>query len=154
MPSLDSLHDQVHQSLDINETVSNIDHGIPSEKAGPSLDIIDSHSHDDDNSSIIDSARRALIQPSIDFLDAQLHGGDEHVHDKNQTEGKAAADLNDYRRWLEEQTQTNQLNRFLLLQKEVNQYHLSDANGLNDKINRTIEELKSTVKTKQRRHDL
>lgn len=110
------------------------------------MDLIDAHphSHDDDNSSIIDSAKRALIQPSIDFLDAQLHGGDEHIHnrEKNQTDNHEAADLNDFKHWLQEQNQTNQLNRFLLLQKEMNKFQFDDTKDLNDKINRTIEELK------------
>jgi hypothetical protein len=117
---------------------------IQIEKAGPSLDLIDSHphSHDDEDSSLNDSAKRSLIQPSIDFLDAQLHGGEEHIHnEKNQTDNDAA-DLNDFKRWLEEQNQTNQLSRFLLLQKEINQLHFVDTKDLNDKLNRTIEELK------------
>ncbi len=142
LPSLDSIHDNVHQSLKTNETILN---NKQLEKAGPSLDLIDSHphSHDDDNSSIIESAKRFLIQPSIDFLDAQLHGGDEHCHkNKNQTDNEAA-DLNDFQLWLKEQNQTDQLNRFLLLQKEINQFHFDDTKDLNDKLNRTIQEIKS-----------
>jgi hypothetical protein len=144
LPSLDSIHEQIHQS---RETIS-------PEQAGPSLDLIDSHrhSHDDENSSIIESAKRSLIQPSIDFLDAQLHGGEEHVHDeKNQTD-KEAADLNDFKRWLQEQNQTDQLNRFLLLQKEMNQFHFDDTKDLREKLNRTIEELKSAKQ--QTKYDL
>jgi hypothetical protein len=95
------------------------------------------------------------MQPSIDFLDAQLHGGKEHVHnDKNATDNEAA-DLNDFQRWLKEQNQTDQLNRFLLLQKEMNQFNFDDRKDLNNKLNRTIEELKSAVKGKQQaKHEL
>jgi hypothetical protein len=130
------IHGHVHQSLETNETII--------EKAGPSLDLIDSHPylHDDEDSSLIDSAKRLLIQPSIDFLDAQLHGGEEHVHNENNQTDNDAADLNDFKRWLEEQNQTNQLSRFLLLQKEINLLHFDDTKDLNDKLNRTIEELK------------
>ncbi|CAF2822753.1 unnamed protein product [Rotaria sp. Silwood2] len=155
MPSLDSIHDHVHHSLETNETISNTNE-IQLEKAGPSLDLIDSHphAHDDNKSSIIEAAKRLLIQPSIDFLDAQLHGGESHVHEKNQT-GKDAADLNDYYRWLKEQNETNQLNRFLLLQQEVNKFHFIDTQELHDKLNRTIQELQSTVKARKRtKHDL
>ena len=156
MPSLDSIHEHVHQSPKTNETAS-ISNPKHLEKAGPSLDLIDSHphSHDDDNTSAIDTAKRLLIQPSIDFLDAQLHGGEEHVHNtKNETD-LAAADLKDFHRWLNEQNDTNQLNRFLLLQKEVNQFHFDDTNDLNNKLNRTIEELKLGLEEKQQpKHEL
>ena len=130
---------------DINETHLS--------QAGPSLELVDSHphSHDDDNTSIIESARHALIQPSIDFLDAQLHDGHEHVHrEKNRTEieqddeEEAAADLDDFQRWLKEQNQTDQLTRFLSLQKEVKRFHFDGTRELNEKLDRTIEELKST----------
>lgn len=134
--NLSSL-DKIDQSSEINNTQI--------EKVGPLLELIDSHphSHDDENSSIIESAKRSLIQPSFDFLDAQLHGGEEHVHQENNQTVKDVADLNDFKRWLDEQNQTNQLNRFLLLQKEINQFRLDDKKDLNDKLNRTIEELKS-----------
>jgi hypothetical protein len=36
----------------------------------------------------------------------------------------------------------NQLSRFLLLQREINQFHFDDKKNLNDKLNRIIEELK------------
>lgn len=152
LPSLDSIHDHVHHSLDTNETHAN-SNDTRSQKAGPSLDLIDSHahSHDDDNTSAVETVKRVLMQPSIDFLDAQLHGGDEHAHnDRNQTDTEAA-DLNDFQRWLTEQNQTDQLKRFLLLQKEVNRFDLDDTQGLNDKLNRTIEELKLAARGKQRR---
>ncbi|CAF4779584.1 unnamed protein product [Rotaria sp. Silwood1] len=155
MPSLDSIHDHVHHSIETNETISNIN-DTQLEKAGPSLDMIDSHphSHEDNKTSIIETAKRLLIQPSIDFLDAQLHGGETHIHDKNQT-NKEAADLNDYHRWLNEQNDTNQLNRFLLLQKEVDKFKFVDTQNLHDKLNRTIQELQSTIKARQRtKHDL
>jgi hypothetical protein len=150
LPSLDSIHDHVHQT---DETIP------PSmntqlEKAGPLLDLIDAHPHthdDDDSLSAIDTAKRLIIQPSIDFLDAQLHGGEEHIHANNQTD-QEAADLNDFQRWLKEQNQTDQLNRFLLLQKEMNHFRLDDSRHLNDKLNRTIEEL---ISAKQRsKHEL
>ncbi|CAF1228651.1 unnamed protein product [Rotaria sordida] len=157
MPSLDSIHDHVHHSLETNETIS-MTNETRLEKVGPSLDLIDSHphshSHNDNKSSIIEAAKRLLIQPSIDFLDAQLHGGNKHSHNKNETD-KEAADLNDYYRWLKEQNETNQLNRFLLLQKEVNKFYFIDTQNLHDKLNRTIKELQSTVKTiKRSKHDL
>jgi hypothetical protein len=151
LPSLDLIQDHVHQSLETNETNSN-DKQL--EKAGPSLDLIDSHlhSHDNENSSIIESIKHSLIQPSLDFLDAQLHGGKEHVHnEKNQTDHEAA-DFDDFKHWLEEQNQTNQLTRFLLLQKEVNQFYFDDTKDLNDKLNRTIEELK--LEKQQPKYDL
>jgi hypothetical protein len=63
--------------------------------------------------------------------------------------------LNDFKRWLQEQNQTDQLNRFLLLQKEMNQFNFDDTQDLNNKLNRTIEELKSAVKGKQQaKHEL
>jgi hypothetical protein len=142
LPSLDSIHDHVHQT---NATILTLN-DTHLAKVGPSLDLIDAHphSHDEDHkSSIIENVKQSLIQPSMDFLDAQLHGGDEHVHDdKNQTDNEAA-DLNDFKHWLEEQNQTDQLSRFLLLQKEVNQFHFGDRKDLDDKLNRTIEELKT-----------
>ena len=141
LPSLDLIHDHVHQT----ETIS-VSNDTQGEQLGPSLDLIDSHphSHDDHNSSAIETAKRLIIQPSIDFLDAQLHGGEEHIHDhNNNTTDREAADLNDFQRWLKEQNQSDQLNRFLLLQKEMNQFHFDDTNKLSDKLNRTIEELKS-----------
>jgi hypothetical protein len=136
LPSLDSIHDQVHHQSPETSSI---------EQAGPSLDLIDSHphSHDDEDASVIDSAKRALIQPSIDFLDAQLHGGEEHVHQEKSPVDKEAADLNDFKHWLEEQNQTNQLTRFLLLQKEINRLRLDDKKDLQEKLNRTIKELKS-----------
>ena len=143
-PSLHLIDD--HPS-EINETITNQTHNIP---AGPSLDLIDAHphSHDDDNASILGSAQHALIQPSIDFLDAQLHGGDDHVHQErnhtNDEEQEPAADLDDFQRWLQEQNQTDQLSRFLSLQKEMKRFRLDDTKELTDKLNRTIEELKST----------
>ena len=121
--------------------------------AGPSLDLIDSHSHDDhddNNSSVIESAKRSLIQPSFDFLDAQLHGGDDHVHHETNETSRDAADLNDFQRWLEEQNQTDQLSRFISLQKEVNQLRLKESNDLNEKLNRTIEQLKSSYQQYKR----
>lgn len=144
-PSLDLIDD--HHSSENNETIANQTHNFP---AGPSLDLVDAHphSHDDDNSSILDSAQHALIQPSIDFLDAQLHGGDDHVHqERNHTDDEdqePAADLDDFQRWLQEQNQTDQLSRFLSLQKEMKRFHLDGTKELTDKLNRTIEELKST----------
>ncbi|CAF5160632.1 unnamed protein product, partial [Rotaria sp. Silwood1] len=65
MPSLDSIHDHVHHSIETNETISNIN-DTQLEKAGPSLDMIDSHphSHEDNKTSIIETAKRLLIQPS------------------------------------------------------------------------------------------
>ncbi len=63
--------------------------------------------------------------------------------------------MNDFKRWLQEQNQTDQLNRFLLLQKEMNQFNFDDTQDLNNKLNRTIEELKSAVKGKQQaKHEL
>ena len=137
LPSLDSIHDQIHQHE--SPETSSVEH------AGPSLDLIDSHphSHDDEESSVIESAKRSLIQPSIDFLDAQLHGGEEHVHQEKSPADREAADLNDFKRWLEEQNQTNQLTRFLSLQKEINGLRLGDKKDLQKKLNRTIEEIKS-----------
>ncbi|CAF1312572.1 unnamed protein product [Rotaria magnacalcarata] len=156
LPSLNSIHDHVHHSSDTNETES-IKNNVHVEKAGPSLDIIDSHPHSHDaeeNESILDSAKRLLIQPSINMLDAQLHGGVDHVHDNNQTNNQAA-DLNDFYLWLKEQNETNQLSRFISLQKEVNQYKFDNRQDLNDRLSRTIEALKSAVKGKPRRkHDL
>ncbi len=136
LPSLDSIHEHIHhQTLETSSI----------EQAGPSLDLIDSHHHlhDDEDSSIIESAKRSLIQPSIDFLDAQLHGGEEHVHQEKNSTAREAADLNDFKQWLEEQNQTNQLTRFLLLQKEMNRFQFDDTKDLREKLNRTIEELKS-----------
>ncbi|CAF0895762.1 unnamed protein product [Adineta steineri] len=156
LPSLDLIHNHVHRSSETNDTHS-ISNNTRLEEAGPSLDLIDSHAHDDhddDDASVVEIAKR-LIQPSIDFLDAQLHDGDEHAHnDENHTNEKAA-DLNDFQNWLKEQNQTDQLQRFLLLQKEINQFALGDKQDLNNKLNRTIEELKSTIKNYQeRKHDL
>jgi hypothetical protein len=152
-------HDYVHQSLENNETLL-ISNNTHLEKAGPSLDIIDSHphNHDDENdnsSVIIEIAKRLIIQPSIDFLDAQLHGGEEHIHDAKNATDEVAANLNDFQRWLKEQNQTDQLNRFLLLQKEMNHFRLDDSSHLNDKLNRTIEEMKLVMKQKQpAKHEL
>ncbi|CAF3807480.1 unnamed protein product, partial [Rotaria magnacalcarata] len=76
------------------------------------------------------------------------------VHDNNQTNNQAA-DLNDFYLWLKEQNETNQLSRFISLQKEVNQYKFDNRQDLNDRLSRTIEALKSAVKGKPRRkHDL
>ena len=157
LPSLDAVHDLVHQSSE-NESVSN---GSQSHEAGPSLDMIDfhPHDHDDSNSSVIESARRFIIQPSLDLLDAQLHDGDEHVHEKrnhtNEQAEEAAANFGDYQRWLKEQNETNQLDRFLLLQKEVKNFRLDKSPDLTEKLNRTIEELKLAARDKLRaRHEL
>ncbi|CAF3628149.1 unnamed protein product [Rotaria socialis] len=156
LPSLNSIHGHVHRSSDTNETES-IKNNTHVEKAGPSLDIIDSHPHshdEEDNESILDSAKRLLIQPSVNMLDAQLHGGHDHVHDNNQTDNQAA-DLNDFYLWLKEQNETNQLNRFISLQKEVNQYKFDNGEDLKDKLSRTIDALKSAVKGQPRKkHDL
>lgn len=94
-----------------------------------------------------------LIQPSIDILDAQLHDGKEHVHETNEGDSHAA-DLTDFHRWLQEQNQSDKLNRFLSLQKEVNKNRFINSNDLKDKLNRTIEALKSSLKGKQVKHDL
>ena len=125
------------------------------------MDIIDFHPHDheDTNASALDTAKRLLIQPSIDFLDAQLHGGDEHIHQKKNPakvkEEEAAANLDDYHRWLKEQNDTDQLHRFLLLQKEVNSFRLDNSQDLTKKLNQTIEELRLAAKGRQRaRHEL
>lgn len=133
---------------------------IGNEGAGPSLDMIDFHPHhdpSDDNASIIDNGKRQLIQPSLDFLDAQIRSGDEN-HPGGPTDLNQdipAANLDDYQRWLKEQNDTNQLQRFLSLQKEVNQFHLDRDQSLSEKLNRTIEELKHTSKEKRRsRFDL
>jgi len=58
--------------------------------------------------------------------------------------------LNDFQRWLEEQNQTDQLSRFISLQKEVNQLRLKESNDLNEKLNRTIEQLKSSYQQYKR----
>ncbi|UJR22593.1 hypothetical protein I4U23_025637 [Adineta vaga] len=152
LPSLDSIHDNIHHSPKSNDTLSASNH-TKTKQSGPSLDLIDphAHSHDDDNTSAIETAKRFLIQPSLEFLDAQLHAGNEHVHDKKNETNHRAADLNDFQNWLKEQNQTGQLNRFLLLQKEIKNLDSDDAQMLNEKLNRTIEELKSEWKRKQRR---
>ena len=160
LPSLDEVHDLVHQSSE-NESMTNDGGSSAVHEAGPSLDIIDfhPHDHDDSNSSVIESARRFIIQPSLDLLDARMHDGDEHVHEKrnhtNEQQEEAAANFNDYQRWLKEQNDTNQLDRFLRLQKEVKSFRLDKSPDLTEKLNRTIEELKLAAKDKQRfRHEL
>lgn len=92
--------------------------------------------------SAIDTRKCFLMKPSNDFLDEQLHGGKEHIHNSKTLTDKQAVDLNDFQRWLKEQNQTDQLDRFLLLQKEINQFHFNDTEDLNNKLNRTIEKLK------------
>ena len=155
LPLFDPLHDHVHRSLEINNIISIFNNTIL-EKAGPSLDIIDSHAHknNDSNVSTVESKKHFLVQPSIDLLDAQLHDGEDQIHSKNRTYTDAA-DLSDFYRWLKEQNETNQLDRFLLLQKEMHRFHSVNTKSVNDKLNRTIEELKTTVKGQQRaEHEL
>jgi hypothetical protein len=161
-PSLNDIHDTVHHESNDNETDSNLNKKNLKD-VGPSLDIIDFHPHSDkneQNSSVLSKVKQLLMQPSIDFLDGQLHDGHEHVHDKtnqsiNDEQHAAAANLDDYRRWLEEQKETNQLSRFISLQKEVNKFHLSNARNLTEKLNRTIEELRSASKDKSpTKHEL
>jgi hypothetical protein len=42
------------------------------------------HLRNDENLSVLESSKRSLIQPSIDFLETQLHDAEKHVHhDKN-----------------------------------------------------------------------
>ncbi|CAF0836371.1 unnamed protein product [Adineta ricciae] len=155
----ESETDSQNQSRETDDKKS-ISNENETHEVGPSLDLIDAHphSHDDDNASAIETAKRPLIQPSIEFLDAQLHGGDEHVHDHNNNEtGHRAADLNDFQNWLKEQNQTDQLNRFLQLQKEMKQLDLNDKKSLTliEKLNRTIEELKAAWRDQQeRKHEL
>ena len=159
LPSLDAIHDHVHQPREADDKKS-ISNGKEIHEVGPSLDLIDAHphAHDHDNASAIETAKRPLIQPSIEFLDAQLHGGKEHVHDQNNNEtDHRAADLNDFQNWLREQNQTDQLNRFLQLQKEMKQLDLNDKKSLtlSEKLNRTIEELKAAWRDQQqRKHEL
>lgn len=152
----ETVDDQPQSPSEHNASLTASNSTEPRE-AGPSLDLIDSHahSHDDDNASAVETAKRALIQPSIDFLEAQLHDGNEHAHNGSGQTNRSAADLNDFQRWLKEQNQTDQLNRFLLLQKEVKRFGLQNTQNLTDKLNKTIEELKSEARTKsRRRHEL
>ena len=149
-PSLDLIDEHLSPpSTDSNETESK------PLVAGPSLDLVDFHPADHDDNS---PEEHRLIQPSFEILDAQLHGGDAHVHEdhKNKTDGgSAAANLDDYYRWLKEQNATDQLHRFLSLQKEVNRFHLDNSQDLNDKLNRTIEELKLAAREKDaKKHEL
>ncbi|CAF1134410.1 unnamed protein product [Didymodactylos carnosus] len=155
-PSLDDVHSYVHEhekELSLNQNKQ--------QTAGPSLDSIHAHVHkhvNNDNQSLSQKFLM-VIQPSIDFLDAQLHDGHEHIHDinrvqSNKTNGTKAADLDDFREWLSEQNKTDQYQRFLNLQKEVTIYYekmINDKN-LTDKLNRTIEEIK--LFQKRPKHDL
>lgn len=151
LPSLDLIDEHPAEPVETKENEVK-------QAAGPSLDIIDFHPHDENHSSTVEDPKEPrLIQPSFEILDAQLHGGNEHVHEKHErTDGEAAAaNLDDYYRWLKEQNQTDQLHRFLSLQKEVNQFHLKDSDDLTEKLNRTIEELKLAAFDKRsKKHEL
>ena len=129
-PSLDLIDEHLSPPTDNNETESK------PIVAGPSLDLVDFHPGDHDDDEVDPPEEHRLIQPSFEILDAQLHGGDEHVHEdhKNKTDGEAAANLDDYYRWLKEQNETDQLHRFISLQKEVNRFHLDNSQDLNDKL--------------------